>query len=406
MSVEKFINEDIQKKYDNSPYRIPLRNRDGVIVEFALVDSKSFEKVNAYKWHLAPQRYAQSRISGTNTKMHHFVFQKPKEGYVIDHINEDKLDNRLSNLREVSHSENNHNRCKRKKNATSQYKGVGYNKKTSKYSSQYSEIKLYWGSDEHQAAVLYDIYTYQLFGEHANNNRLISYEDAMKYEFPDKKQRDLPTHISMKGDYFVVRRILDNKTHRYSFKTFEEAIKKLNELNFLIKLSSIIEKKLHSLTPIQRNDDGFAFVVACDGRQIIVSDEDWHNFSRQSWYIDNYFYALNGNNKKMHKLILECEDKTKVIHHINSNTLDNRRQNLAVVSRTVNAHQKKKRSNATSKYFGVSFLNNLKKWEARITKDGKKYHLGYFEDETDAARAYNVKAAELFGKFANLNIGV
>ena len=404
MSVddEQFINEQIKKKYENNPYRIPLRNREGVIVEFALVDEKDFERVNAHKWHLAPGWYCQCKISNNSVKMHHFVFQKPREGYVIDHINEDKLDNRLSNLREITHSENSHNRCKRKQNATSKYKGV-YKKQDSNYSSQYAKHSLYSGPDERQAAILYDIYTYQLFGENANNNRLISYEEAMKYEFPEKKKRNLPTHISMDGQYFVVRRILDKKLHRCMFKTLEEAIKKLDELNFLIKLSSVIEKKLYSLTAIQRNEEGIAFVVACDGRRILVSDEDWHNFSRQSWYVDNYGYALNGNNKKMHTLLVQCDDKTKVIHHINSNTLDNRRENLAVVSRTINAHQKKKQTNSTSKYFGVSKIGH--KWTARVSKDGKMYRTGYYENEKDAARAYNEKALELYGEvFANLNV--
>jgi hypothetical protein len=208
----------------------------------------------------------------------------------------------------------------------------------------------------------------------------------------------------MSGQYFIVRRIFENKLQRHQFKTLEEAIKKLEEINFLIKLSSIIEKKIYSWTPIQRNEEGIAYVVACDGRHILVSNEDWHNFSRQSWYIDNYGYALNGNRIKMHKLLLECEDKTKVIHHINSNTLDNRRENLAIVSRAINAHQKKKQKNCASNYFGVWFHKDTNKWSAEIKKDGKKYYLGLFVNEKDAARAYNEKAKELFGEFANLNV--
>ena len=410
MSVdgEQFINEQIKKKYENSPYRIPLRNREGVIVEFALVDEKDFERVNAHKWSLCRGRYANSNHKGKKMKMHHFVFQKPREGYVIDHINEDKLDNRLSNLREITHSENNHNRCKRKQNATSKYKGVGYNKKQSTFYSCFAKVKLYWGPDERQAAILYDIYTYQLFGENANNNRLISYEEAMKYEFPEKKNREMPRHITHDNrngkEIYIVRKTFRGVSQSYCFKTLEEAIKKVENINFLIKLSLIIEEKLHRLVPIQRNEEGIAFVVACDGQRILVSDEDWHNFSRQSWYIDNYKYALNGNNKKMHTLLVQCDDKTKVIHHINSNTLDNRRENLAVVSRTINAHQKKKQTDASSKYFGVCFLKNIKKWESKFYKDGVRFYVGRFENEKDAARAYNIKVAEIYGEFANLNV--
>ena len=36
--------------------------------------------------------------------------------------------------------------------------------------------------------------------------------------------------------------------------------------------------------------------------------------------------------------------------------------------------------------------------------DGKRKYLGLFDDEEDAARAYNDKAVELFGEYANVNI--
>jgi histidinol phosphatase-like enzyme len=56
---ETFASEEIKNKYDNSPYRIPLRNKSGVIVEFALVEEQDFERVNARKWHLSKNGYAQ-----------------------------------------------------------------------------------------------------------------------------------------------------------------------------------------------------------------------------------------------------------------------------------------------------------------------------------------------------------
>ncbi len=45
----------------------------------------------------------------------------------------------------------------------------------------------------------------------------------------------------------------------------------------------------------------------------------------------------------------------------------------------------------------------MKKWQATIQCDGKSYALGYFENEIDAAKAYDEKAAELFADFAHLN---
>lgn len=83
---------------------------------------------------------------------------------------------------------------------------------------------------------------------------------------------------------------------------------------------------------------------------------------------------------------------------------DNRRKNLAMVSRTINAHQKKKNPNASSQYFGASYVTRDKKWRVQISKDGVRvHHLGYFDTEEEAAKAYDTKCLELYGEHANLN---
>jgi hypothetical protein len=55
-------------------------------------------------------------------------------------------------------------------------------------------------------------------------------------------------------------------------------------------------------------------------------------------------------------------------------------------------------------YKGVSWYPKLQKWIAQICKDYKKYNLGYFKEEYDAAQAYNFAAFEMFGEFARLNV--
>jgi len=50
----------------------------------------------------------------------------------------------------------------------------------------------------------------------------------------------------------------------------------------------------------------------------------------------------------------------------------------------------------SSKYVGVAWARNSQKWFANIRIDKKRVHLGYFEKEEDAARAYDEQAARLF----------
>jgi hypothetical protein len=57
----------------------------------------------------------------------------------------------------------------------------------------------------------------------------------------------------------------------------------------------------------------------------------------------------------------------------------------------------------TSHYRGVCWYKNSKKWVATITYDGKQHNLGYFEDEEEAARAYDKEARAQRGDNAKLN---
>jgi len=412
IAAETFASEEIKNKYQNSPYRIPLRNRAGVIVEFALVEEQDFERVNDYKWHLNTNGYAAGHVKRQSILLHHFILKKPDVGYVIDHINQDKLDNQLSNLRQISYSENAQNKSRTiTDKRTSKYIGVSYDIKGSKYVSRYATKKLYYGN-ERDAAIMYDIYTFQTFGEHAYNNRLITYQEAMKYNFEvkEKPKRDLPTNIEIvmkKGKkYFRVRKKFNKKLFIKDFILLEDAIKKLYEVNFKINLSQVINELKHLFSPIQRNKDGIAIIIAYENKHIFVSDEDWHKLSKMSWCITNQGYAQNGKGETMHKILCPSKDPKKVVHHINGVRTDNRRENLAIVSRTVNAHQKKKTSNTdtTSKYVGVDYDKRRNNWKARIRVNGKSIHLGRYEKEEDAAKAYDAKAIEIYGKvFANLN---
>jgi len=82
-----------------------------------------------------------------------------------------------------------------------------------------------------------------------------------------------------------------------------------------------------------------------------------------------------------------------VVDHINHNGLDNRKSNLRVATRWQNAQNRRKTSKRTASiYKGVSWNKRDKRWFAEIRVNDKCRDLGYFEDETAAAKAYDEAA--------------
>lgn len=91
------------------------------------------------------------------------------------------------------------------------------------------------------------------------------------------------------------------------------------------------------------------------------------------------------------------------LDHINTNTSDNRIENLRLATQSQNNGNRNIPANNTSGHKGVSWSNQLQKWKAYIAIDGVRIHLGYFEELVEASAAYNLAAERHFGEFARLN---
>lgn len=142
----------------------------------ALIDSEDYKLVSKYKWYCSNncgKLYAVNK----NKKvlyMHRLIISAPK-GYEVDHINGDGLDNRKSNLRLCSSSQNKYNQKISTIN-TSGFKGVTWNKNRNKWQSQigcgkkYKYLGLF--KDKHAAAKAYNEEASKLFGKFARVNIL------------------------------------------------------------------------------------------------------------------------------------------------------------------------------------------------------------------------------------------
>ena len=75
-----------------------------------------------------------------------------------------------------------------------------------------------------------------------------------------------------------------------------------------------------------------------------------------------------------------------VVDHRNNDKTNNKLSNLQLISHRENVSKDKK--GCSSKYTGVNWSKRANKWRANIIIKGKQEHLGYFNDELEAAKAY------------------
>lgn len=114
---------------------------------------------------------------------------------------------------------------------------------------------------------------------------------------------------------------------------------------------------------------------------------------------------INKKNYYTHQLIffMEYGYLPITIDHIDNNPRNNKLENLRSASYSENLRNTRKTSKALSKFKGVTFCKKDKKWIARIKLIDKRITLGYFNNEVDAAKAYDDAAKKYFGAFAKTN---
>jgi hypothetical protein len=126
-------------------------------------------------------------------------------------------------------------------------------------------------------------------------------------------------------------------------------------------------------------------------------------------FVDNHGYrcgGIHGRLYKAHRVIWALETgrwPVGGLDHIDRNPENNRFENLREATQAENLRNKSSARNASSKYLGVSWYAQNKKWVASIRVSEKKIYLGCFENEKDAALAYDAAARKHFGEFANPN---
>lgn len=149
------------------------------------------------------------------------------------------------------------------------------------------------------------------------------------------------------------------------------------------------------------------------GKFALVDDEDYEWLMQWSWCISSAGYAKRGcriEGKRitvsMHCAIMRAPDGMEV-DHADRNPLNNQKSNLRIATRAQNGMNRpkvKRNGAATSQYKGVWYDKRRNCWYAMITINRKAIYLGTFQDEIDAAKAYDNAATNHYGTFAYLNL--
>lgn len=141
----------------------------------------------------------------------------------------------------------------------------------------------------------------------------------------------------------------------------------------------------------------------------VIDEEDYSIVSKLKWRaVFNGFtwYAISTYHKKtvyMHRLIMKEAETCVHIDHINSNGLDNRKENLRSCNGSQNNMNRKKSMIATSIYKGVYWDRSAGRWVARVKINRKPVYERSFTREIDAAIAYDSTAKAIFGEYARTN---
>jgi len=134
-----------------------------------LID-KEFSYLAKTSWNINAQGYANGWIEGKTRNLHSYILPPPK-GMYVDHINGVRTDNRLSNLRIVTPSQNRMN--SRNLRGVSAYKGVSFCRQTKRWACKVGHTWVGRFNSEVEAAIKYNEVATAMYGQYAKLNEVV-----------------------------------------------------------------------------------------------------------------------------------------------------------------------------------------------------------------------------------------
>lgn len=142
----------------------------------AVVDDADFSELGQYNWCCTKNGYAirAKRENGKTTWVYmHREIMNPPEGFQVDHINRNRLDNRRENLRLATRAQNMQNSVKKFDNKSG-FKGVHKHSRNNSWIAQisFNGKMTHLGSFKtaEEASLAYNAAALRLHGDFANLN--------------------------------------------------------------------------------------------------------------------------------------------------------------------------------------------------------------------------------------------
>ena len=247
-----FINKNDKYNYRNQNVIAGMTNQYEIIDDFVEMEvfgkgirhttrfnKRHLEKAKSlnktwYVKYISEGKYVCCNIKSKTIFLHRVIKDNP-EGYVIDHINGDTLNNLDSNLRKCSIKENSRNRKKQKGETSSPYKGVGVDSQVGNFNMSISINEKRYDkvfTNEVAAANAYNYYAKKYYGQYAllNDVEYMPKEEWVKYLHKFTSDYKGIHWDSNKGKW--VAQIYYNKKQHYigQFTSEEDAVKAYNEV--------------------------------------------------------------------------------------------------------------------------------------------------------------------------------
>ena len=123
-------------------------------------------------------------------------------------------------------------------------------------------------------------------------------------------------------------------------------------------------------------------------KEVLCDIADWERLKHITWFYDSGYAKsmIFGKRVMFHRMVMNAPVEMEV-DHINHNTLDNRRENLRVVSHIVNMANRGLQTNNKTGMNGVSFMKSNSRYYAQINVNGKRMYLGCYKTIEEAKEA-------------------